>query len=72
MSVQARLEAAMDGETYELDPSGDRTVDVEIPSNGLSKDEVRDHEAVEDLFEADDSTFKVYVSASTNIHFSVT
>lgn len=71
MSVQARLEAALDGERVEVDASGGRTKDVTIPNTGITDDDLEDHDAVEDFFESDDS-YTVYVSVSSNIRVSST
>lgn len=73
MSVGARIEAAFNSMRYKPNPNGDYTKEVDIPASGLTLDEVKDHEAVEDAFLKDDDTFHVYVSAeSEDIMFSVT
>lgn len=72
MSVQARLEAAMRDEPEELDADGEDTVDVEISSGGITREEVEEHDAVRDVEPSDGSDmFTVYVSASSEILFGV-
>lgn len=65
MSVEARINAAFNSISYKPDPNGQYTKEVDIPGSGLTIDEVKEHELVEDAFVKDDGTFHVYVSADS-------
>lgn len=65
MSVEARIRAALEDTSYSISPDGSRTTEVDIPSTGITLDEVMEHEAVEDAFPNEDNSFHVYVSVDT-------
>jgi len=62
MSIEVRIKSALKGTAYKPNPSGDHIEEVDIPSNGLDIEDVREHELVEDVFEKENLDFHVYVS----------
>jgi len=62
MSVEVRIKSALQDTKYKPDPNGDYTTEIDIPNAGLTMDEVKEHELVEDAFVKDDETFHLYVS----------
>lgn len=63
MSVEVRIKSALQETKYKPDPNGEYTTEIDIPNSGLTIDEVKDHELVEDAFVKDENTFHLYVSA---------
>ncbi|NLV08812.1 hypothetical protein GOC74_02535 [Halomicrobium mukohataei] len=70
-SAKARIEAEFKDSRSSPDASGDNTEDVFIPSDGLEIADVLDIDYVEDAID-DGSEFRVYVSTSSEVHFSST
>lgn len=64
MPVEPRLETALEGRPYDLNPNGSKKTEVDIPSAGLTLDEVLEHDAVVDAILRDDE-FHVWVSVSS-------
>ena len=69
--IEARIEAAFNDKKLNPVPRGDETGEADIPSSGLDIEEVRDHQLVKDVFENEDGSFHIYVSAKPpEMHFT--
>lgn len=68
--AEARIEAEFSDRRESPDPTGSKSVDVRIPSTGLDIDEVEEVGYVNDVIDEDDE-YRVYVSADSGVHFSV-
>lgn len=65
MSIEPRIEAAFNTMRFKPTPNGEYTKEVDIPGAGLSINEVKEHELVEDAYIKDNGEFHVYVSADS-------
>lgn len=70
--IETRIEAAFSDKRANPDPDGDRTEEETIRGEGLTENEVREHDLVEDVIENDDETFTVYVSTESGVYFTST
>lgn len=65
MTVEVRIKSALKETRYKPNINGDQISEVDIPSQGLDIEEVREHVLVEDVFENEDGSFHVYVSVES-------
>jgi hypothetical protein len=70
--IETRIEAAFNNKRPSPDPNGDRTEEADIRGEGLTADDISNHELVKDVIENDDGSFHVYVSADSGVHISST
>lgn len=69
--AKARIEAEFQDISGSPDADGNKTKDVYIPKVGIDTEDVEDIDYVVDVIEEGDQ-FRVYVSADSGVHFSVT
>lgn len=65
MSVEVRIKAEMEKNNFVPKESGDQTVEIDIPNEGITLDEVIGHRWVEDAYvpPEDDIKFQLYIAA---------
>ncbi|WP_410766421.1 hypothetical protein [Haloferax sp. DFSO60] len=69
--AKSRIEAEFSDKRENPDASGNKSVDVYIPSSGLDIDDVLEIDYVDDVLDEGDE-FRVYVSADSGIYFTST
>ncbi|WP_152420095.1 hypothetical protein [Halorubrum distributum] len=64
MSVDVRIKSEIEKTAFNPDPSGERTIEIDIPNHGITLDEVLEHRLVEDAYapSENEDEFHLYVS----------